>query len=99
MAQRNLVTNGGWFDEVIWATNTKNPDDLSFLDEILARSPLYKIQRLEETVWGPEFAKSWRLVERGPIYVKIDDDIVCISAIAVVHSSTDRRDTPGLVFR
>lgn len=38
--QRNLVTNGGWLDDVIWVVNTGNPDDLSLLDEILARSPL-----------------------------------------------------------
>ncbi|KAH8691888.1 hypothetical protein BGW36DRAFT_400048 [Talaromyces proteolyticus] len=81
--ERNLVTNGGWLDDVIWIANTENSADLSFLNEILARSPLYKAHRLEKTVWWPDYAKLWRLVERGTIYVKIDDDIVWFANDAI----------------
>jgi hypothetical protein len=96
-AQRNLVTNGGWLDDVIWIVNTENPDDLSFLDEILSRSPLYKAHRLTKTVWWPDYSKLWRLVERGTIYVKIDDDIVSGSLSSMVNSSINGLSKIGLV--
>ncbi|ODH13842.1 hypothetical protein ACO22_06855 [Paracoccidioides brasiliensis] len=76
---RNLVTNGGWLDEVLWVVNTENKDDLKYLDEVLASSPRYKKLDLGKKVRGPEFRKIWKHMERGKIYVKIDDDVVWLA--------------------
>lgn len=76
LTQRNLVDNKGWLDEVLWVVNTENEDDLKYLDEILASSPRYKKLDLGRKVRGPEFRQIWKHLERGKIYVKIDDDVV-----------------------
>jgi hypothetical protein len=76
LVKRNLVTHGGWLDNVIWVVNTKDEADLAYLDKILARSPLYKTHVLPEQVGWPDYAKIWRMADRETMYIKIDDDIV-----------------------
>lgn len=77
--ERNLKENGGWLDEVHWVLNTNNKDDLLYLEEVLKTSDAYKKVDLttEGAVGFEGFAKAWRHVERGKLYVKIDDDVVC----------------------
>jgi hypothetical protein len=74
--QRNMVDNGGWLDEVLWVVNTEDKEDLKYLENILARSDRYKKLDLGKKVRGPEFRQIWKHLERGKIYVKIDDDVV-----------------------
>jgi hypothetical protein len=71
-----LVDNGGWLDNVIWVVNTENTEDINFLNTIIAQSSRYKKVVLEKVVWWPEFTHIWRMVERGTLYIKIDDDVV-----------------------
>jgi hypothetical protein len=97
--KRNLVTHGGWLDNVIWVVNTKDEADLAYLDKILARSPLYKTHILPEQVGWPDYAKIWRMVNRETMYIKIDDDIVRpTNNISDVASFTDRCDRFGLLM-
>lgn len=75
--ERNLVDNGGWLDEIQWVKNTDNPEDLKYLDEILASSPRYSM--LDATAEGVGFAgyaQAWTQLDRGKLYVKVDDDVV-----------------------
>lgn len=77
--QRNMVDNGGWLDEIHWIINTVNEEDLAYLDEILASSDRYKTVDLSEEGIGFEgYEHAWGHLERGKLYVKIDDDIVCL---------------------
>ncbi|OAX82328.1 hypothetical protein ACJ72_03326, partial [Emergomyces africanus] len=76
---RNLVDNNGWLDEVLWVVNTENEDDLKYLHEILASSSRYKKLDLGRKVRGPEFRQIWKHLERGKIYVKVDDDVVWLA--------------------
>lgn len=77
--ERNLVDNGGWLDEVHWVQNTDKNDDLKYLDEILARQPRYKkIDLTGEGVGFIGYGFAWGHLERGNLYVKIDDDVVGI---------------------
>ncbi|ODH13809.1 hypothetical protein ACO22_06883 [Paracoccidioides brasiliensis] len=92
--ERNLVENGGWLDEVLWFANTKNKEDLAYLDEILKRSPRYKKVPLDRTVGWPDYAKLWRVVKRGTVYVKIDDDIVWLADDAIPHMVTTKLANP-----
>ncbi|EDN09091.1 conserved hypothetical protein [Histoplasma mississippiense (nom. inval.)] len=77
--ERNLADNNGWLDEVLWVVNTENEDDLRYLDEILASSPRHRKLDLGRMVRGPEFRQIWKHLERGKIYVKIDDDVVWLA--------------------
>ncbi|OCT51214.1 hypothetical protein CLCR_08554 [Cladophialophora carrionii] len=73
--ERNLVDHGGWLDEIHWVKNTDNSDDLKYLEEILASSPRYKTVELEG-VGFVGYGQAWGKLERGSLYVKIDDDVV-----------------------
>ncbi|KAG5297520.1 hypothetical protein I7I48_06651 [Histoplasma ohiense] len=77
--ERNLADNNGWLDEVLWVVNTENEDDLRYLDETLASSPRHRKLDLGRKVRGPEFRQIWKHLERGKIYVKIDDDVVWLA--------------------
>lgn len=71
--KQNLASNGGFLDEVHWAVNTENPESLQYLDELVKTSAGYKKIVLPslgfESIWE-------HAVERGNLYIKIDDDIV-----------------------
>ena len=73
--ERNLVQNGGWLDEVHWVQNTGKPEDLEYLDEILASEDNYKRVTLKG-VGFEGYKHAWDHLERGNLYVKIDDDVV-----------------------
>lgn len=71
--KQNLASNGGFLDEVHWAVNTDNLDSLRYLDELVKTSNGYKKIVLPhlgfESIWE-------HAVEKGNLYIKIDDDIV-----------------------
>ena len=71
--KQNLVSNGGFLDEVHWAVNTDDPPRLAYLDSLVKTSKSYMKVNLPglgfDSVWGTA-------VKRGYIYIKIDDDVV-----------------------
>lgn len=71
--KKNLVENGGFLDEVHWVANTNNEQDLHYLDQLVPTSPSYSRVDLPEL----GFEKVWEhAIERGNLYIKIDDDVV-----------------------
>jgi hypothetical protein len=71
------VDNGGWLDEVHWVRNTEQPEDLAYLQEILDSSPRYKVVDLSQEGTGSAgYNNAWGHMERGKLYVKIDDDVI-----------------------
>lgn len=71
--KQNLASNGGFLDEVHWAVNTENPDSLQYLDELVKTSAGYRKIVLPDL----GFDSIWEhAVEKGNLYIKIDDDIV-----------------------
>lgn len=71
--KQNLVSNGGFLDEVHWAVNTENENDLKYLDGLVETSEEYKKIVLPNL----GFDSIWEhAVERGSLYIKIDDDVV-----------------------
>lgn len=80
--QRNLVENGGWLDEVIWAVATQNEDDLLYLDELISTSPSYKRLDLPDgAAYG--YKNIWKLLDGDKLYMKIDDDVVWFADDAI----------------
>jgi hypothetical protein len=81
--ERNLVTNGGWLDEIQWVRNTHDEKDLAYLrDDILPSNPLYTEIDISEMPGSdqqdPAYENAWTKLRRGAIYIKIDDDVVFI---------------------
>lgn len=76
--KRNLVSNGGFLDEVLWVANTKNEEDLKYMDGLVAGEPLYRKLILSElgyeSVWE-------HAVDDKNMFIKIDDDMVCLPDI------------------
>jgi len=84
--KRNLKANGGMLDEVIFALNTDNKEDLAYLeDELLPSSPHYrKFKAPERKGWVGQ----WQAVDqRDAIYIKLDDDVVCYACSLIVHAN------------
>lgn len=72
--KKNLVSNGGFLDEVHWVVNTENGEDIRYLDGLVQTSERYK--KIIVPLNG--FNGIWEnAVEREHMYIKIDDDIVC----------------------
>lgn len=79
--KRNLVSNGGFLDEVLWVENTKKEEDLQYLHQLVKNEPFYRSLHLDtlgyESVWEHS-------VDDKNLFIKIDDDIVdSLSAVSL----------------
>jgi hypothetical protein len=71
--KQNLVSNGGFLDEVHWAVNTYDPNNLKYLNRLVKTSDSYVKVKLPDL----GFDNIWKhAVKRGNLYIKIDDDVV-----------------------
>ncbi len=71
--KKNLVSNGGFLDEVRWVVNTENEEDIHYLDDLVKTSEEYK----KITIPTPGFNSIWEhAVEKPHMFIKIDDDMV-----------------------
>ena len=68
--KNNLVSSGGWLDEVAWGVNTNDTGDLAYLDKLLSATSAYrKVEPNDRSYFG-----LWNeSLEAGNIYVKLDD--------------------------
>ena len=71
--RKNLVSNGGWLDEVQFVVNTDNEDDIAFLDKIVKEVDEYTKIKLKG---DKGYNEIWKTVKAEHMYIKIDDDIV-----------------------
>lgn len=72
--KKNLVSNGGFLDEVHWVVNTGIVEDIHYLDRLVKTSERYK----KIIIPSLGFNSIWEhAVEREHMYIKIDDDMVC----------------------
>ena len=73
--KKNLVTNGGFLDEVLFAVNTDNKADIQYLNQLVKTNKLYKKIKLPDGKLG--YKEAWESsVVPEHMYVKIDDDMV-----------------------
>ncbi|MCJ1249570.1 hypothetical protein MMC30_006796 [Trapelia coarctata] len=78
--KRNLVVNGGFLDEVHWMADTKNEQDLKYLDGLVNATEPYK----QFSIGDSGYADIWALAkENNTLYTKIDDDILYIHDDAI----------------
>ncbi len=76
--QRNLVDQGGWLDEVIWVLNTTVDSDVAHLRRLLDFQPRYRLQSIPPDGLGNGFNHAYDGLEPASLYIKIDDDVVCV---------------------
>ncbi|KAI4179863.1 MAG: hypothetical protein L6R41_007591, partial [Letrouitia leprolyta] len=80
--KKNLVTNGGFLDEVHFVVNTDKKDDIKYLDGLIKTSKLYK--KIELPTLG--YNSVWQhAVEPEHMYIKIDDDMVFFDDNAIAN--------------
>lgn len=95
--RQNLVSSGGWLDEVIFAANTDNKEDLAWLNRVAdASGGDYKVVPMEEKGYGNVYEASFK--ERNTIYVKIDDDVVFIDPQAIPKAVTTLINNPNALM-
>ncbi|KAL8668161.1 MAG: hypothetical protein Q9202_000139 [Teloschistes flavicans] len=95
--KRNLVTNGGFLDEVHFVVNTDKEKDIKYLDTLVKTSELYTKVILPELGYKSVWEHS---VEPEHMYIKIDDDMVYFddNAIAnVVYTKLNHPDSFAVV--
>ncbi|KAL8905160.1 MAG: hypothetical protein Q9207_002819, partial [Kuettlingeria erythrocarpa] len=78
--KQNLKSNGGLLDEIVFLARTDDADDLAYLDRLVRETPGYGKNDLGgkhgRRASGVTYGQAWGMaVERGVMYVKIDDDI------------------------
>ena len=71
--KKNLITNGGWLDEVRFVVNTQKEEDIAYLDELVAGEELYKKIVIENMGYNEVWEHG---VDSENMFIKIDDDIV-----------------------
>ncbi|KAL9114110.1 MAG: hypothetical protein Q9227_001882 [Pyrenula ochraceoflavens] len=76
--KRNLVSSGGWLDEVHWAARTDDQDDLEYLEDLVDSSPLYRKTYFgSEATTGAKFKDIYNsIVKPENLYIKMDDDVI-----------------------
>lgn len=77
--QHNLVTNGGLLNEVIFVARTNDAEDLKWLDHLVSTTSGYSRLNLTHSSGDSSrvpYGAVWDNVERGVMYIKIDDDVV-----------------------
>ena len=73
------MENGGLLDEVIFIARTNDVDDLDWLDHQVASTSGYTKRDLIHPSGDSSkvaYGAMWDVVERGTMYIKIDDDVV-----------------------
>ncbi|KAI9887603.1 MAG: hypothetical protein M1823_000587 [Watsoniomyces obsoletus] len=86
--KRNLVDHGGFLDEVLFVSRTDIQEDRDYLQELLKTSKRYRSIDLNEGR-TEDYSKPWEKLEDGPMYIKIDDDVIFIEDGAIESMVTN----------
>ncbi|KAI0887120.1 uncharacterized protein GGS22DRAFT_104696 [Annulohypoxylon maeteangense] len=82
--QQNLVSNGGYLDDVWFMVHTQQAEDIAWLNEFVKKDPLYKFKSLGSCGEEETYGCIWEnMVESDTLYIKIDDDILYIHHDAI----------------
>ena len=99
--QKNLVKNGGWLDEVHFVVNTKDKDDIKWIDDLVKKTPEYTRFDVPEGKKGRDgYNIAWATCKKEHMYIKIDDDLVFFDDEAIpnlVYSKIKHPDSLNVV--
>ncbi|KAJ5184220.1 hypothetical protein N7492_001836 [Penicillium capsulatum] len=99
--RKNLASQGGWLDQVIWAVNTKIPGDIVYAEEITKTAPEYKYLAIstpdeDETHYTQVWYDAFK--DENAIYLKIDDDVVFAEDNAIPRLVTTLMKNPDALL-
>jgi len=81
--KKNLVSQGGYLDQIIFADNTNSQEDEDYLDRLIENEPGYsKVVMSHRGGWYDDVWNNLA-IDENTLYFKIDDDVVCISACSL----------------
>jgi hypothetical protein len=81
--QRNLASNGGYLDKVIFVPETGTEEQLDWLSALVSSTPGYYLLGSPGEGYDDEqvfaFGRAWALAQTGPLYIQISSEIVFIA--------------------
>ncbi|KAI9756356.1 MAG: hypothetical protein M1815_003779 [Lichina confinis] len=80
--KKNLADNGGFLDRVVFFSRTNVPEDLEYLEYLLTTTASY-VKVESSNGRSQDYSKPWETLLDGPIYIKIDDDVVYMEDNAI----------------
>ncbi|KAI0467288.1 hypothetical protein F4859DRAFT_518239 [Xylaria cf. heliscus] len=83
--QQNLVSNGGYLDEVWFMAHTEDKDDIAWLNRLVKENQGYKIVGHEDCKKNNQkYGCLWKYATAdNTMYIKLDDDIIYIHQDAI----------------
>jgi hypothetical protein len=94
--RKNLVSNGGWVDQVVWVVNTEVKEDRSYANEIAKAATEYKVLPIIGEPGAPNYDQIWSqaFADEEAVYVKIDDDVIFMDDNAIPRLVTTLTSHP-----
>jgi hypothetical protein len=81
--QRNLASNGGVLDKVIFVPETGTEEQLDWLSALISSTPGYYLLGSPGEGYNDEqtstFGRAWSLAETGPLYIQMSSETVFIA--------------------
>lgn len=98
--RKNLVSNGGWVDKVVWAVNTKIEGDRVYAEEISKATPEYEFLPISATHKENNYTEVWyeAFNDKNAVYLKMDDDVVFAEDNAIPRLVTTLIKNPNALL-
>jgi hypothetical protein len=97
--KRNLASNGGYLDKVIFVPETGMEEHLDWLRALVSSTPDYYLHgSLGEAHIDEQpstFGRAWALATAGPLYIQISSEIVFIATDTIASLIQTRLDHPN----
>ncbi|KAJ5180742.1 hypothetical protein N7492_003952 [Penicillium capsulatum] len=85
--QKNLATNRGFLDEVVFVPQTEDKTSLDWLDSAVQKTPEY-------TSWPSMNGMEWEVAEDNILYIRIDGDVVFMEDHTIPTIVKTKLDNP-----
>jgi hypothetical protein len=77
--EKNLKSNGGILDKIIFAVKTNKIEDIKYLDRYLKNKGKHEFERLNFGTYNKNYKEAYKNLHDNDLIFKIDDDVVFIS--------------------
>jgi hypothetical protein len=77
--EKNLKSNGGILDKIIFAVKTNKIEDIKYLDKYLKNKGKHEFERRNFGTYNKNYKEAYKNLHDNDLIFKIDDDVVFIS--------------------
>ena len=96
--KRNLASNGGFLDKVIFVPETGREEQLDWLSALISSTPGYYLLGPPEEGYIDEqvstFGRAWTLAQTGPLYIQMSSETLFIANDTIASLVQTRLDHP-----